>query len=196
MPPAVRSVAITNGTGSTGTPVVNLPATVRAGDTLLVVIRNATAGAVGWPDAVGVWNELADASPDGSVGQTAFAWKKADGSESGTTITLSSGTGKFAAAAWSVYDATDPTVQPPQISTVATGTTPTQPNATTCTPTGGSKAYMWLTFLTMEGEATGITSYPTNYTLGQSGFANSGTGGAVTTNAIVCGAARQATAAS
>lgn len=192
--PTPRSVAITNGTGATAAPVVNLPATVRAGDTLWVVIRQATAGAIGWPDAT--WNEVVDASPDAGAGQTGFAWKKADGSESGTTITLSSGNGKFAAVAWAVQDAADPTLRAPEISTVAVGTTPTQPNATTVTPTGGSKDYLFLTFVSMEGEATGITSYPTNYTLGQSGFANSGTAAATTTNGIVVGAARQATAAS
>lgn len=192
--PSIRSQTTTNGTTATTTPVVNLPATIVKGDTIWVVIRNAAAGAIGWPDAN--WQEVVDDSPDAAVGQTASAWKKAVGNEGGTTITLSSANGKFAAAAWAVQDAADPTVTPPEISTVATGTTPTQPNATTATPTGGAKDYLWLTFFTMEGEATGITGYPSNYTLGQSGFANSGTGGAVTTNAIVAGAARTANAAS
>lgn len=193
--PSIRSHTGTNGTTATATPVVNLPATIQQGDTIFVVIRNAAAGAISWPGGAGVWNELADGSPDASVGQTAFAWKKADGTEGGTTITLSSGNGKFAAYAWAVASAADPTIRPPEISTVAVGTTG-EPNATAVTPTGGAKDYLWLTFFTMEGEQTGITSYPTNYTLGQSGLANSGVAGAVTTNATVAGAARTNNAAS
>ncbi len=194
--PTIRgSAALTNGTNATATPVVNLPATVVAGDTIFVVIRAAAAGAIGWPGGAGVWNELHDGSPDGSVGQTAFAWKKADGSESGTTITLSSTSSKFAAVSWAVQDAADPDVRPPEISTVAVGTTG-EPDATTCTPTGGTKDYLWLTFFTMEGEQTGITAYPASFTLGQSGLANSGTAGAVTTNATIAGAARQLAASS
>lgn len=191
--PDVRSVIVTDGSGATATPVVNLPATVSAGDTLFVIIRCAVGGAVGWPD--GTWNELFDASDDADDDQSAAAWKLAAGTEGGTTITLSSTSGKFAAVAWSIKDAADPTVTPPELSTVAIGTTG-QPNATTCTPTGGAKDYLWLTFFTMGGEQTGITTYPTNYTLGQSGLATTGTGGATTTNARAAGAARQANAAS
>jgi hypothetical protein len=192
--PSIRSSANTNGTSATTTPVVNLPATIAAGDTIWVVIRNAAAGAIGWPDAT--WTEDHDASPDGAVGQTAIAWKKAVGGEGGTTITLSSANGKFSAIAIAVRDAADPSVRSPQLSTVATGTVGAEPNATTCTPTGGAKDYLWYTFFTMEGEQTGITAYPTNYTLNQTGLANSGTGGAVTTNATMAGAARQLNAAS
>lgn len=191
--PSIRSQANTDGTGATATPVVNLPATIRAGDTILVIHRCAVAGAIGWPDAS--WNELFDGSPDGSDDQFAAAWKKADGTE-GPTITLSQTSGKFCSLSFSIRDAADPTLRAPELSTVATGTTPNEPDATTCTPTGGAKDYLWLTFFGMEGEQTGITAYPTNYTLGQSGLANSGTGGAVTTNVTAAGAARQANAAS
>jgi len=192
--PSNRSIATTNGTSASTTPVVTLPATINAGDTIFVVFRSAVAGAVGWPDAT--WTELFDASPDGADDQMAAAWKKATGTEGGTTITLSSGNGKFCAYAAAILDAADPTVLPPELSTAATGTTPNQPDATTCTPTGGSKDYLWTTFFGMEGEQTGITTYPTNYTLNQSGLANSGTGGLTSTNVTMAAASRQATAAS
>src|SRR5678815_5073935 len=191
--PSIRSQTTTNGTTASATPVVNLPATIARGDTIVVIFRNAAAGAIGWPDAN--WIELVDASDDGSVGQSGIAYKKAVGNEGGTTITLSSGNGKFASVSYAIQDAADPTVRPPELSTVAVGTVG-QPDATTCTPTGGAKDYLWLTFFTMEGEQTGITSYPANFTLGQSGLANSGTAAAVTTNATIAAAARQQNASS
>src|SRR5262245_36187655 len=188
--PRIRTFAITNGTTAGASVSVNLPATVSAGDTLFVIHRVAVAGAIGWPAN---WTELVDASPDGADDQISVAWKKADGSEGGTTITLTQTSGKFASAAWAIQDAEDPTVQAPELSTVATGTSAAQPDATTVTPTGGAKAYLFLTFQLMEGEETGVTTYPTNYTDGQSGLANSGTAAATTTNCICTGAARRLT---
>jgi len=47
----------------------------------------------------------------------------------------------------------------------------------------------------MEGEQTGVTTYPTGYTLGQL-WADSGTAGAVTTNVTIGAAGKQATATS
>lgn len=185
--PSIRSSTLTNGTTATTTPVVNLPATIRAGDTIVVIFKNAAAGAIGWPDAT--WIELVDASPDASVGQIGIAYKKADGTE-GATITLSSASGKFASVAYAIQGATDPALRAPEISTVAIGTTG-EPNATAVTPTGGAKDYLFLTTYLMEGEQTGVTAYPTNYTLGQQ-WANSGTAGAVTTNCTIGGAGRTA----
>jgi hypothetical protein len=182
------SPAATFGTTASATPVINLPSTgIAAGDVLFVFVRVAVAGAIGWPGAAGVWNELFDASADGADDQFAGAWKLADGSENGTTITLSSGNGRFAALAYSIRGAIDPRVQPPELSTVATGTS-ANPDATTCTPTGGAKDYYWLTFTGREGEAT-ITSRPTNFG-GTPAHADSGTSGAVTANVTVSGGTR------
>lgn len=186
--PTVRSQIATNGTGTSATPVISLPATVAAGDVLFVVFRVAVAGAIGWPGAAGVWNELFDASDDASDDQMAAAWKKADGSEGGTTITLSCTNGKFAAVAYAIAGSINPADRAPQLSTVATGTS-TAPNATTVTPTGGAKDYLWLTFTGREGEATVPPTYPTNYTVAQL-TADSGTAGVVGTNVRVSGAVR------
>lgn len=190
--PSIRSSNVTNGTVASATPVVNLPATIRAGDTIIVLFRVAVAGAIGWPDAT--WTEFFDASPDASDDQMAMAWRKADGTE-GATITLSCTSGKFAAVSWAIQDAADPTLRAPELSTVATGTTPTQPNATTVTPTGGAKDYLYGTIVGMEGEATNPPTYPTNYTLGQQD-GDSGTASTVGTNCMVAGGWRQLNAAS
>lgn len=191
--PSIRSSIGTTSSGSSATPIISLPATVSAGDTLIVMMRAAVGGAIGWPD--GTWIELFDASSDAADDQMAAAWKKADGTEGGTTITLSCTSSKYGAVAWAIQDAADPTVTPPELSTVATGTTPTQPNSTTVTPTGGSKDYLFGALVGMEGEATTPPTYPSGYTLGQIAGA-SGSGGAVETNVRVAGAWKQATAAS
>ena len=97
----VATTATTNGTTATGSPVVNLPASIAAGDLLLCVFRVAVAGVIGWPAG---WTELFDASSDGADDQMAMAWKKADGTE-GTTMTLSCTSGKFAALSWRITGA-------------------------------------------------------------------------------------------
>lgn len=186
--PSIRSQITDNATGNETTHTISLPATIAAGDTILVLIRVTVAGAIGWPDAS--WIELFDASDDAADDQMAAAWKKADGSEGGTTIDVTSGNGKFTSIAIAVKDATDPTITPPTLGTVATGSG-TEPNAGNCNPAAGTKDYLWWTFYGMEGEQTGITSYPANYTLNQSGIVTTGTGGAVTTNCTMASAARQ-----
>lgn len=185
--------ANTNGTTATTTPVVNLPASIVAGQTVWVVIRVAAAGAIGWPD--GTWNEMFDASADGADDQMAAAWRLADGTE-GSTITLSSGSGKFAAIACKFSGASDPTVQPPELSTVATGTS-TTPDPTTCTPTGGAKDYLWIWLGGWQGEQNSPPAgQPTNYTNPGNGGAESGIAGAVATNCRVAIAERNLNAAS
>ena len=192
--PSVRSQATTGITSTTTTPAINLPATVLAGDTLLIWLRCAIGGAVTPPD--GTWNELVDAAPDGSGDQVWIAWKKAAGTEGGTTVTPTTANGKSAAISHAIAGAIDPTVRAPELSTVATGTTPNEPDPTTCTPTGGAKDYLWITQYSMSGEQTGITSYPANFTLNQSGIVTSGTGGLPATNVTMATAARQLNAAS
>ena len=190
--PSISSTATTNGTAESATPVVNLPASIVAGNTLVVVIRVRVDGVIGWPAG---WTELLEVFSDASDDRMAWGWRKADGAE-GATITLSSGNGKFAAIAWNIAGAADPTVTPPQLSgTLGTGTS-TAPDPPSCTPTGGAKDYLWLWTGGWEGEQTSPpASNPTNYTLNVIG-ANSGTAGAVTTNCRVAGAGRQLNAAS
>lgn len=190
--PAIVTTGTTNGTTASATPALNLPSGIQQNDLLLGFFRVAVAGAIGWPTG---WTELVDASPDGADDQLSIAWKRAEGTESGT-ISLTCTSGKFAGIIYRISGAADPHVRAPETSTVATGTSPTEPNATTVTPTGGSKDYLFVTWYSMEGEQTGITAYPANYTHGQSGFVNSGTGGAVTSNVTMAAAGRQLTASS
>jgi len=183
--PSVRSSIVTDGTAASATPAINLPATVQQNDVLFVAFRVAVAGAIGWP--TGWENEMFDLSSDAADDQMAVAWKRAEGNESGTQITLSCTSGKFAAVAYAIQGSADPHVRAPELSTVATGTG--DPDATTCTPTGGAKDYLWLTFTGREGEATLPPTYPTNYSVSQL-TATSGMASTVGTNVRVSAAVR------
>lgn len=190
--PTITDTIVTNGTGASSTPSVNLPATVNAGDTLLVVFRSAGLGAVGWPDAS--WNELFDDASDASDDQTACAWKKATGTEGGTSITLSSANAKFAAVAYAIANAADPTTRPPEFATLVTGTSQ-NPDPGTVTPTGGSKDYMFIAVAAYEGEQATPPTYPTNYDTAPIS-AHSGTAAATASNCRVSAICRRALASS
>jgi len=179
--PTITATNTTDGTTATTSPVVNLPATVNAGETLLVFFRTDTVGAITFP---GGWTELFDL---GTNQQTTAAWKLADGTEGGTTITLTTAGGKFAALSWSIA-AADPSTTPPESSAGASGFD-ANPDPDTVTPTGGADDYLWLALMGIEGEQAMPPTYPTNYTENQI-HANSGTAGAVSTNVRVAAAKR------
>lgn len=188
--PVIEATATTDGTTASTAPVINLPASIAADELLLVLFRTADGGAVGWPAG---WSEMFEDSTD-SDDTIAMAWRKADGAE-GATITLDTpGNGKFAAIAWRISGADDPTVQPPEFATLVTGAG-TTPDPGSLSPTGGAKDYLWLWCGGWAGEQTSPpASTPTNYAnaLG----ASSGTAGVTATNCRVASADRELNAAS
>jgi hypothetical protein len=183
--------AATSGSTAATSHAVVMPATVSAGALLVVLGRVAVAGAV---SATG-WTVNQDSS-DGSDDVTFWAYRDtlADGTEDGTSVTFSHGNGKMAAISYSITGAEDPATQPPQASTVATGTTATV-DPTTCTPTGGAKDYLWLWFGGWEGEQTLSKTAATNYGTNDVDV-STGTGGAITTNCQIKAGNRQLNAAS
>ena len=182
--PTVTSTATTNGTTATASAVVNLPATVNAGDTLIVFHRSASSGVHGYP---GGWTEFFDL---GTPDETSAAWKKADGSEGGTTITITQTSSKFASVAYAIAGE-DPAVTPPESSVGASGNSagPDPDNLAPAGGGGGAKDYLWLALMGIEGEQTSPPTYPANYTENQNA-ADSGTAGAITTNCRVAVAKR------
>ena len=188
--PTVVNTATTDGTTATASAVINLPASIVAGNLLVALHRSSSAGAHGWPAG---WNVLADSTGDASANNTSIAWRKADGAE-GATVTVTQGSSKFASLVYQISGAADPLVRPPQISFEATGTS-TLPDPGGLSPTGGAKDYLYLWLGGWEGEQTSPpASNPTNYTnpIG----ANSGTAGVVTTNVRVASARRNLNASS
>ncbi len=187
----------TNGSTATTSPVVNLPSSIVAGETLFILIRNAAGGTITFPNEGTDWVQLFEDSSDASNDTIALAWRKASGSE-GATVTLTFGTsGKFAALAWRVQGATDPTVRAPEFATLVTGSSDV-PDPGSLSPTGGAKDYLWIWMGGWEGEQTSPpTGNPTNYNLANSiAGADSGTVGAIATNCRVATAARQLNAVS
>ena len=182
--PSVGAVGVTNGTTASATPTLNYPATVAAGDLLLCIVRIAVSGAIGWP---GGFNEILDTTATDQVG---MAWAVASGSEDGGTFGLTSGNGKYAAVTYAIGGAD--TTNAPTFTTNTGNSNAVEPPLHDA---GTSKDYLWLAVGTVEGEQSLTpSSDPTNYTNRQ--VANSGTGGAITTNVRVYSYERQLTASS
>lgn len=91
----------------------------------------------------------------------------------------------------------NPATQAPELSTVATGTS-TQPNATTVTPTGGAKDYLWITVAVTAGEEADDDTWggaaPTSF--GNAVYITTGTAGLASVNCSVEGADFASNAAS
>lgn len=191
--PAVEATALTNGSTAATSHAVLLPATVSSGALLMVVGRIAVAGAVavtggGWT----ITQDSSDASDDVSFWM--YRDTVADGTEDGTSITVTHGSGKMTAVSLSITGAEAPGTQAPQSSTVAVGTG-SNPGPTACTPTGGAKDYLWLAVGMSDGEYVSPPgTIPASY--GGSVGASSGTGGTPDTNTRTYVATRQLNAAS
>ena len=188
--PSIAATSTTLRSVAETTSPVNLPTGIVSGNLLLVFVRAAAAGAVGWPAG---WTELFEDASDASDDVTALAWRKADGTE-GATIDVTHGSAKLAALSWRITGAEDPAIQAPQFSTVATGTS-TAPDSSSLSPTGGAKDYLWLALAAYEGEQSLTPTYPTNYSSNQL-TVGTGTGGAIATNCRVSGSNRTNNAAS
>jgi hypothetical protein len=170
--------------------VVNLPSGATGNLLIAVMDKGSTSATV---NALAGWNELLD---EASANGLYIAWRTCDGTEGATTtFTLSANT----RGAWAVYEISghiNPATQPPQIGTTATGTS-VNPNPPSVSVTGGSKDILAIALFGMAGEQaddeTLVTSFPTNYTLGQVEV----TGGVAGTNlgGMLGAAARQVTTA-
>lgn len=123
-------------------------------------------------------------------------YKELAGSEGGNVVITFASTTRGAAIAYNISGHVAPGTQAPEFSTVATGTSAT-PDPGSISPTGGSKAYLFLAAFGMNGEEadddTWCNSGPTSYTnLTQT---SAGIAGGASLNGEVCSAERQNTTA-
>jgi hypothetical protein len=128
---------------------INLPASIVAGELLLIVTAKGTPAITnaGFNTLAG-WTEIVDEIV--SLGITIWA-RTATGSE-GATVTMTSDQNiRSASIAYRIAGAQPVATQAPELSTVATGSS-TSPNATTCTPTGGARDYLWISLFNRSGE--------------------------------------------
>jgi hypothetical protein len=117
-----------------------MPATISAGDTLLVVFKFYGSGyVVSWDNG---FTQIARVNYY-NYG-ICSCYKKADGTESGDIQVATHSTGMACTThCFSIQDAADPTVRAPQ-ATTAYGSPSRSPGPPSISPTGGSKDYMFL----------------------------------------------------
>jgi hypothetical protein len=171
--PAVASVTETAFDTATTDHYVDMPATVNAGDLLIVLFTNDRNASVTTP---GGWSLLAsDANGANHVRLSAY-YKIAGGIEGGTTVNFVTSASEEAAA--QVYRITDwHGTTPPEISTAATGTS-TRPDPASLDPAGWDVSdTLWIAVAGQDrGDQSGPTAYPASYTDGTSTLSSDGTG--------------------
>lgn len=189
--PTIVSSATTAGSAVASPVPINLPASISSGDLLVALIRLGTNATITFP---GGWNALKNEVPDSDSDTVAIAWREADGSEGATFDLTVSASAKAAAIVYRITGAEDPDTQPPEVTTVATGSS-ADVDPPSISPTGGSKDYLFLALGTSgAGGATGSNTWPSNYDDGQA--TASSTGGTSGSRSSVYGAGRELTASS
>ena len=170
--PVVASVTETAFGTDTTDHYVNIPATVNAGDLLIVLFTNDRNESVTTP---GGWSLLAS-DANGAHVRLSVYYKIAAGAEDGTTVNFVTSASEQAAA--QVYRISSwHGTTPPEISTAATGTD-TAPNPASLNPAGWDVAEtLWLAVAGQDrGDQSGPTAYPASYTDGMSTLSSDGTG--------------------
>jgi len=170
--PLVASVTETAFDTATTDHNVNMPATVNAGDLLIVLFTNDGSATVTTPSG---WTALASNSVNGAVRLSVY-YKIAAGTEGGTTVNFVTSASEEAAA--QVYRITNwHGTTPPEISTAVTGTS-TAPNPASLNPAGWDVAdTLWLAVAGQDrGDQLGTTAYPASYTDGISILSSDGIG--------------------
>ena len=170
--PVVTSVTETAFGTDTTDHYVNMPATVNAGDLLIVLFTNDGNAAVTTPAG---WNPLASTNNGNAVTFSVY-YKIAAGTEGGTTVNfITSATEQAAAQVYRITNWHGTT--PPEISTAATGAD-AAPDPASLDPAGWDVAdTLWLAVAGQDrGDQSGTTAYPASYTDGISTLSSNGTG--------------------
>jgi hypothetical protein len=143
--------------------IVNLPGSLVSGNLILILCDKGTPATTATFNALAGWTELLDENVASGI---AMWYRVSDGAEGATVTFTSSAAIRSAETSYQISGAEDPATQAPELSTLATGTS-ANPNATTCTPTGGAKDYLWITMFGQAGEQadddTLTTVTPTGY---------------------------------
>ena len=170
--PVVASVTETAFGTNTTNHNVTMPATVNAGDLLIVIFTNGGNATVTTPAG---WTELAS-NTNGVEVRCSVYYKIAAGDEGDTTVNfVTSGAEQAAAQVYRItnWHGTDP----PEISTAATNTS-TAPDPASLNPAGWDvEDTLWLAVAGQDrGDQSGTTAYPASYTDGISTLSSNGTG--------------------
>lgn len=189
--PVVRSIAESSVTTAGTSHAVTKPAGCSANDIWVILFSHAVACTL---NSLAGWTEVVDTN---SANAEKVLVHLCDGTEGSSVTFTSSASTKSAHISYAITGAVNPATQLPQLSTVATGTS-TQPDATTCTPTGGAKDYLWITFAVTAGEELDDDTWggpdPNGFIGGA--FKTTGTAGTPSTNCSLQSAYRAANASS
>lgn len=180
--PIVNSVTSTQtGTGfgsDSLTHNVNMPATTKAGDLLLMFFSyDDSTATITDPDGAGGWTQVtANSSATGGV--TGSIWAKIATGSDGSTVNFASSTSQSASAQVYRIAANSWSGSLSDIaSAVGTGSTTTTPNPPALTPSWGSANNLWLEYVA-GGTHTALTTPSTNYANGTHTNGNTGNAGA------------------
>jgi hypothetical protein len=168
--PQVYLSASSQQTSATTSHTVSLPAEIQAGELLIVAFGYGDDSTITFP---GGWTQKARSQVNFASGT--WAYRVADGSE-GATITVTSGTARQSAhRSWRIQGHSTSTNPMTDNGAWAFGSS-TTPDASSYTPTGGAKDYLWMWFCS--GASGRIcTAAPANY--GNLGTSDSGSTAAV-----------------
>ena len=175
--PVIESTAdSTLSTGST-TFTVTYASGISADD-VLILIGSADDAATpanfvtGWPAG---WTELYDTADDDGFARGFLAYKKADGTETGTFNLTFASNAEACARMYRISGAEDPATQAPEyVNKTDTGNSTTH-DPPAITPAGGSDDYLYLALLPFDTDGPTVSSYPSGYT--STGLLVSGTAG-------------------
>lgn len=152
----VRGSRASNATTTT----IPMPATVNAGDLLIVLFATDGSTGHGQNNALAQsFTQLLNESNSTTV-RISVWFKWADGSEDGQDAIFTSGSEM---AAWHVYRISGASpAMPPFVGPTAQATS-TSPNAPNCVTPWGSADNLWLTFVALDDNDTGTVGYPSGY---------------------------------
>lgn len=157
------------------TQTVSLPAVVNPGDLLIAGCATDGSTTHAWPGA-GAWNSIFDET-QGTV-SLSIAWRAADGTEDGGTVDITTGSQRSAGFSYAISGAADPAIDPPEVSSVATGAS-TSPAPNAVTASWGSDDNLFIVVHGSDRDVT-TTGFPTNYTANQENTAGGGANSAGT----------------
>lgn len=188
--PIIQATATTGlGTPFATSTAVAYPASIQPGDLLVAMFQvgaNSLSG-LAWPAG---WVELDKALVGGSYDGQTTAYRWCDGSESGTFTVTHYNWNKRACRVLRISGADSARNPTATAFNTGGGTSHDPPNHNT--GLGAAEDILWLAFSGVSAERT-LSSYPTNYTLGQ-GMASSGTADGTADNCRVASAGRQLSA--
>jgi len=162
--PDVQSITETQFSSATTAHLVNMPASVSAGDLLMILFANNTAATITNPSG---WTQKWNFTPAGNNVTGACFVKVAAGTEGGTTVDVVTSSAKTAAAQVYRIDNWHGSLSDIEVGTlVESGGLGTTPNPPSLTASWGSKDNLWIAATQYGEDDVLVSAYPANYGTG------------------------------